>query len=82
MRGDRVNNFDLGVIKNTRVAEGKNIQFKAEILNAFNHPQFPLPTSNATNPANADFGWVGGGSTSSNQANYPRRIQLSAKFIF
>lgn len=79
LRGDPGNNWDLAVIKNTRIAEGKDVQFKAEFLNALNHPQFPVPSGNGANPANLTFGSI---SNSSNQANYPRRIQLSLKFLF
>jgi hypothetical protein len=75
LRADNVNNYDLALIKNTRVAEGKDIQFRAEGLNVLNHALFPAPN---TDPTSANFGQV----TASTQANYPRRLQLSLKFIF
>jgi hypothetical protein len=75
LRADNGNNFDLSVLKNTRVAEGKDVQLKAEFLNAFNHPLFPAPN---TTPTAAAFGQV----SASTQANYPRRIQLTIKFLF
>ncbi len=75
IRADNVNNYDFSVIKNTPVKEGKDIQFKAEFLNAFNHPLFPAPN---TTPTAVAFGTV----SASTQANYPRRIQLSLKFLF
>lgn len=75
LRGDNANNVDLSVIKNTAITEGKNFQFKAEFINAFNHPQFPGPNLDPTSP---NFGKI----TASTQSNYPRRIQLSLKFIF
>jgi hypothetical protein len=75
LRADNTNNFDLSVLKNTRVAEGKDIQFKAEFLNALNHPLFPAPN---TTPSAATFGLI----SASTQANYPRRIQLTVKFLF
>lgn len=78
LRGDNISNFDLALFKNARVAEGKEIQLKGEFLNAFNHPQFPTPAGNAFNPANQTFGQI----VASNQANYPRRIQLSLRFLF
>jgi hypothetical protein len=78
IRSDNVNNYDLSVSKNTRIREGINLQFKAEFLNAFNHPLYPVPTNNQTNPANAAFGQV----IASTQANYPRRIQLNVKLVF
>lgn len=75
VRADQINNFDLSVIKNTAIKERFNAQFRAEFLNAMNHPLFPAPN---TNPAVAAFGQA----VASNQANYPRRIQLTAKLIF
>jgi len=75
IRAHNVNNYDLSVLKNTRITEGKDIQFRAEFLNAFNHPLFPAPN---TTPTAVAFGSI----AAANQANYPRRIQLTAKFIF
>jgi len=75
IRADNINNFDLSVIKNTQVVERLNIQFRAEFLNALNHPLFPAPN---TTPSVVSFGQI----NASNQANYPRRTQLNIKFIF
>jgi hypothetical protein len=75
LRSDNVNNWDIGVIKNTPVREKLNVQFRAEALNAMNHVLFPAPF---TNPTETRFGTVQG----SNQANYARRIQLTIKAIF
>jgi hypothetical protein len=69
------NNVDLALIKNTRVTEGQRIQFRAEFLNAFNHPGFPAAQ---LGPTSATFGRI----TASNQAGYPRRLQLTLKYIF
>jgi hypothetical protein len=72
--------MDLGIIKNTRIAEGKQIQFRAEGLNALNHPIISSNNANniVTGVTSATFGQIIG----STQAGYPRRIQLSLKYIF
>ena len=76
LRAMGVNNWDASLIKNTRFGErGYNFQFKAEFLNALNRAQLPAPN---LDPRNAQFGQI----NASTQANYPRRIQLTAKFIF
>ena len=75
IRGRNSNNVDLALIKNTRISEGKEIQFRAEALNAFNHPGFPSPQMG---PTSATFGRI----TAANQAGYPRRLQLSLKYVF
>lgn len=75
LRADNINNWDVGVIKNTMIRERLNVQFRAEALNALNHPLFPAPF---TNPAETRFGTI----QASNQANYARRLQLTIKAIF
>ncbi len=75
LRADVINNYDFAINKKTAIAEGKEFQFKAEFLNAFNHPQFGAPD---TNPASGNFGKI----RASTQVNYPRRIQISLKFVF
>ena len=73
IRSDYGNNWDISVMKNTAVAEGKNVQFRAEFLNALNNPNFGGPD---LSPTSGTFGKVTG------VFNYSRRIQISLKFIF
>jgi hypothetical protein len=75
VRTDQINNIDFSVIKKTEILENKNIEFRFELLNAFNHALFAGPN---TNVAEASFGQI----VSSNQANYARRIQMTLKFVF
>jgi len=75
IRGRNTNNVDLALIKNTHITERQNLQFRAEALNAFNHPGFPAPV---LAPTSVTFGQI----VASNQAGYPRRLQLSVKYIF
>jgi hypothetical protein len=78
VRGDRTNNVDLSMLKNTSLSRGKSLQFRFEAINAFNHPQFPLPSGNSLNPVNASFGQI----VTSAQLNYARRVQVQLKFLF
>ncbi len=73
VRADGVNSWDLSVLKNTRIHERVNTQFRAEFLNAFNHPMFNAPN---TSPTSTAFGTV------TSQRGYPRRIQLMLKLVF
>ena len=75
LRGDKINNFDASISKNTRIRERMTAQFRAEALNTLNHPYFAAPV---LNPTANNFGQI----AASNQANYPRRLQLTLKFIF
>jgi hypothetical protein len=70
--GPGTNNFDLSLIKDTRLGENKTLQFRAEFFNAFNHSQFYLPIADPTNPA---FGQI-------TAARAAREIQFGLKFIF
>lgn len=45
LRQDPVHNWDLSILKNTSVAEGKDLQIRFEFLNAMNHPNFGAPSS-------------------------------------
>jgi hypothetical protein len=83
-----LNNWNLSLFKNTPVAEGKTIQFRIELFNAFNHRQYSLGkgtyeqfTDNALSTSYANVsaqnflnaGQFTGGS---------RIVQYSLKFIF
>ena len=41
--GPGFRNFDFSVMKNTRIGEQTNLQFRAEFFNIANHPNFALP---------------------------------------
>lgn len=69
--GPGLNNWDLAILKDTRITEGINLEFRAEFFNAFNHAQFALPDGNI----NGAFGRV-------LNANDPRIMQLSLKLLF
>lgn len=73
IRADGPNNWDMSVIKNTRVSEKLQIQFRAEAINATNHPQFTAPN---TTPTSTAFGTVTG------EFAWPRVIQFGLKALF
>jgi hypothetical protein len=66
-------NWDVSVMKNTLFGDGKNVQFRAEMFNIANHPQFFLPERNASS---ARFGKI------FETALFSRQIQLGLKLIF
>jgi len=73
IRGDGGNNWDFSMIKNTRLKEGVQLQFRAEAINALNHPQFLAPN---TTPTSTGFGQVTG------EWTWPRVIQFGLKLLF
>ncbi|MEO8592123.1 MAG: TonB-dependent receptor [Candidatus Solibacter sp.] len=81
IRGPRQNNVDVAVIKQTRITEGKNLEFRAEALNLANHPLFPNPNMTLTTAQTAkDTGF--GQISASTMNNYARRLQMSLRFLF
>ena len=67
------NNWDMSVFKNFRVTERIKVTFRAEALNAMNHPYFRAP---GTNVNSSSFGKI------TSQANFPRFIQLGFRAAF
>ena len=71
LRGDGIRQNDLSLTKFFNVGgEGRQLQFRAEFLNALNNPQFLLPLSNIQ-VGNAGVVTV---------ANPARNIQLALKY--
>jgi hypothetical protein len=73
--GPGINNFDLALLKDTRIAESVQAQFRAEAFNIFNHAQFNNPSGNVDNSFVGGFGYV----TSARPA---RIMQIALKFVF
>jgi hypothetical protein len=71
-RGPGLNDWDFGISKMFRPLERLRIQFRSELFNAFNHPNFYLP--------NTTFGDPGFGSL--NQTLPARDIQFAIKLLF
>jgi len=70
--GSRYANWDFAVSKNFRVAESKELQFRAELFNVLNHTNFHLPNSDISSPTfNQIF-----------KAEPPRLVQFALKFLF
>jgi hypothetical protein len=70
--GPGIVNFDLAMMKTTRIREAMAVEFRAEFFNAFNHTQFNNPSGDFSS---GNFGVV----TSTRD---PRIGQMSLKFVF
>jgi hypothetical protein len=74
LRGPGRVNFDISVLKNTRIGETYNLQFRAEFYNISNTPA--LDARGATmDVSNALFGQVVSGGN-------PRNIQFGVRFVY
>lgn len=54
-------NFDMSLLKNFKVTEGSNMEFRIEGFNVFNHTQFRIFNPNIGNSANNTINCYGGG---------------------
>jgi len=70
--GPGINNWDMALLKNTKLTEKSNLEFRAEFFNTFNHAQFQNVQGNI-NAANFGF---------AQSAAAPRIGQLSLKLLF
>ena len=72
LSGPGLETIDFSIVKNTRVTERMNVQFRAEFFNLLNHTNFNLPDNFL---GDATFGAI-------TSAQDPRRLQLALKFLF
>ncbi|MGB2679164.1 MAG: TonB-dependent receptor [Candidatus Acidiferrum sp.] len=75
IHGPKYFNWDMGIQKRWNIREHKQFQFRFEMFNALNHPDFFLPNTNLANVSNGTFGQI----TSAYQA---RTAQLAGKFYW
>jgi hypothetical protein len=68
-------NFDMALLRNFRIAEGKAVQFRLETFNTFNHAQFFGPAAVNGDIDSDLFGQVV-------KAAPPRLVQLALKLTF
>jgi hypothetical protein len=79
-RGPAIFNWDFSVFKKFRIMEKHELQFRAEMFNIFNTPQFNLPGSNIVSPANFGIST----STLATVSNFgtQRQVQFALRYIF
>ncbi|HKT11953.1 MAG TPA: carboxypeptidase regulatory-like domain-containing protein [Terriglobia bacterium] len=74
LRGPDLVSFDFSAMKNFKFNERWTLQFRAEMFNIFNHPNFANPDTTVDNP--------GGASISSTIPDNQREIQFALKLLF
>ena len=65
-------NVDVSLLKNFALAEGRQLQFRAEVFNVANHANFSLPVTDLASPS---FGRI-------IEAGPARLMQFGLKFVF
>jgi hypothetical protein len=70
--GPGYQSVNASLVKNTHLTETVNLQFRAEVFNLFNHPNFNLPDNFLGSPT---FGQI-------TSARDPRHLQFGLKLLF
>jgi hypothetical protein len=73
LRGPNFVNWDMGVHKSWRFTEATRLEFRCELFNALNHPNYFLPGGDLSN--SKTFGII-------SQAFPARSVQFAGKFYF
>ena len=79
IQGPGLQDVDFSLAKMTRIKEGINLQFRAEVFNILNHPNFAQPTRTVTS---ADFGRITATRTARGDLGSSRQLQLGMKLTF
>jgi hypothetical protein len=74
LRGPDQVNVDFSAMKDFHITEGQAIQFRAELFNMFNHPQFQIPGANPNVP--------GGQAITSTLTDNQREVQFALRYTF
>jgi hypothetical protein len=95
LRGFGASEWDFTMRRQFDLGENLHLQFRAELFNVLNHPNFGQPNTLFTTPIGSSFGvattmlaqslgqgGLGGGLTPLYQMGGPRSIQLALKLIF
>jgi hypothetical protein len=83
---------DLGVMKETKIKERISIQFRADLFNLFNHPNFNYPVASVISAGSAATNYVSTPVATAGQitslvgsgglSNVARQTQFSVKLLF
>ncbi|MBZ5611237.1 MAG: TonB-dependent receptor [Acidobacteriia bacterium] len=79
-RGPNVFNWDFSMFKNFSVTERQQVQFRAEMFNLFNTPQFGSPAASLSSPST--FGQSRSTLSASTGFGTNRQIQFALRYSF
>jgi hypothetical protein len=74
-------NTDSSVIKNTKLTEKLNLQFRGEIFDILNHPNFGNPALTSS-PTSTTFGQITNTRFPTGDFGSARQIQFALKLLF
>jgi hypothetical protein len=92
LRGFSLAQWDFALHRDFSITDAVKLQFRAELFNILNHPNFGAPVADIVQPnfgfstkmlgSSLDSGTGGGGLSSLYQVGGPRSIQLAMKLVF
>lgn len=80
--GPGILNTDMALLKDTKIRENENLEFRAEAFNVFNHAQFNNPSGDVDNIIIGPNGLPASGFGFVTSDRSPRIMQVALKFIF
>jgi hypothetical protein len=77
--GPGFNNTDFSIMKDTKVSEKMRVQFRVELFDLFNHPNFGQPGNVVGSP---NFGRITSTRFPTGESGSSRQVQFAIKLIF
>jgi hypothetical protein len=79
--GPGFSNTDMSLLKNTKLSENLQLQFRVEIFDIFNHPSFGQPGAVAQ-VGSSSFGVIGSTRFPTGDSGSSRQVQFAFKLMF
>ena len=80
--GPSMEQIDFSLMKDTKIGEGRSLEFRAEFFNIFNHPIFDEPFATYSGPTTAGFGEIFDTLGRTIGSGTSRQIQFALRFTF
>jgi len=80
--GPGIRNFDLSLIKSNQINERFNVQFRTELFNLLNHPNFSVPDRTSAQLFNQSLAAVATAGRLNSTSTTSRQIQFALKLSF
>ena len=80
--GPNFRDVDFSLTKTTRITERLRNEFRLEVFDLFNHPNFGNPNTTASTSSGTTFGVISSTRIPTGDAGGSRQLQFALKFIF
>jgi hypothetical protein len=80
--GPNFKDVDMSLTKTTKITERLSNEFRVEVFDVFNHPNFGNPNRSAVSTAGTTFGVISSTRFPNGDSGSARQLQFALKFIF